>query len=144
MNRRFSLRSLLIVMSLVALFFTLRKYYVVGGPALGDAIMRAMQMPPLFAALAVGSSFFHLDGPRYKPSIVIGAICSTLVAAPLTIEIAEAIRRNDYWDWSKDWFFFLKVVGAFALVGALIGLLLARVNYDVRRLIKWHRARSVK
>jgi hypothetical protein len=134
---QFSIRGLLLLITLVALFLTLRQTYILGSQSAATAIARAHQLPPLLATLAVSACLFGPATPRFGPLALIGALTSLLVAAALTVEIAEDLRRtSDYWNWQRDWPTFLLIAGAHAILGTLIGLSLGylRLTLISRRL----------
>jgi hypothetical protein len=120
-RHQFTLRSILIITAFIALFLGLRRSYLLTGAGIGGAHL----MPPLFAVLAVATSLIAAAESRFMRSIGLGASVSTIVALILALEITEGLRRMNYWHWSNDWLFFLKIVFGHTCIGAGIGLVVA-------------------
>jgi hypothetical protein len=128
---RFSLRSLLILTTLVSLFLALRSSYLFGN-AFAIAVFRAHQLPPLFAALSVVISASCLSIRRTRDLVLLGSGVSLLVATILAAEITEGLRRIAYWNWYEDWTTFLQIIGCHAVLGAGIGFAVSIVFRWVR------------
>lgn len=122
---QFTLRTILIITAFVALFLGLRRSYVFTAKPAATSIARAKQMPPLFACLAVTASLVSSAESKFKRSIGLGAVVSTIIAAILTWEFAEGLRGMRYWNWSADWPMFLTIIFGYTLMGGSIGLVVA-------------------
>lgn len=129
-----SIRSLLLLITLFALFLAVRQTYILGSENAATAIARAHQLPPLLATLAVSACLIGQTTPHLLSLALIGAVISLLAATALTVEIAEDLRRtSDYWNWQRDWPICLQIVGGHAVLGGLIGLSLGYL----RRTFMW-------
>lgn len=124
-NRQISLPSLFILIGLVSLFLALRQSFVFTDS--GNPIARAHLLPPFVACLAVVLDRIRYHNSSFKSSAILGAVASTIVATALTIEIAEGLRRIRYWDWVSDLPTFCFIVGGHAVLGSLLGCVIAGV-----------------
>ena len=100
-----SLRFLFYATTLVALFFALRRSYLMTAFDLENAMERAQSMPPILA-LAAALLSPSCSGTRWSPAVrgvILGASVGSLSCLALIIEFGESLRQMDYWNWWRDW-----------------------------------------
>lgn len=145
---QFSLRTLLCVTALVALFYALRLGYLMTAFDLDETIERARNVPTLLAlAAALLAMMFSRNSPRTKrsPAIsgaVLGAAVGSLSCLALAIEFGESLRRIDCWNWWKDW----PLVAPYFIVataqGGAIGAFVLQFGHLLRYLFMKRRAKT--
>src|SRR6187399_1306001 len=102
---RVSLRFLLLATTLFALFFGLRRNYLMTAFDLSEAIERARNIPIILTlAASLLAAIFSTGKPETKWSpalrgMILGASVGSLSCLALAIEFAELLRRMDYWNW---------------------------------------------
>jgi|GEM_PF-4442317 len=145
---QFPLRFLLYVTALVALFYALRRSYLMTAFDLEEAIERARNVPTILtlAAVLFAAMFSQTSQGKKWSSIVrgavLGAIVGSLSCLMLAIELGEALRRMDCWNWWKDWplvapYFIVAIVQ-----GAAIGAFVLQLGELLRYLFMKRRAKT--
>lgn len=125
---RFSIRQLLAVTAIVAIFCGLRSSYVLGDYA-GNAITRAFFVPPMMAVVV---SLYCSAILRTSPSMLkriayataAGAGAAAVTMLILGWEIAAELKQMGYWNWWSDLPLFLMVMAQEVLAGGIVGLIL--------------------
>jgi len=108
---QFSLRGVFLTTALVALFFALRRGYLMTAFNLRETIERATNVPTILslAAALVAALFLPSQGQgRASPGwrgAILGSTVGALSCLALVIEFGEAARRisPEYWNWLQDW-----------------------------------------
>jgi CDP-diglyceride synthetase len=145
---QFSLRFLLYVTALVALFYALRRSYLMTAFDLEEAIERARNVPTILtlAAVVFAAMFSQTSqGKKWSPIVrgaVLGAIVGSLSCLVLAIELGEALRRMDYWNWWKDWPLVAPYFIVATVQGGAIGAFVLQIGHLFRYLFikRWANA----
>jgi hypothetical protein len=130
---RVSLRFLLLATALVALFFGLRRNYLMTAFDLNEAIERARNIPIILAITA--SVLAAVFQPRkaetkWSPALrgmLLGASVGSLSCLALAIEFAEILRQIDYWNWWQDWIWIAPHLIVATVQGGAIGAFVLQV-----------------
>lgn len=135
---RISLRFLFLTIGLIALFFGLRRNYLMTAFDLSEAIERARNIPTILAFTA--SALAAMFQPRraetkWSPALrgmILGASVGSLSCLALAIEFAELLRRIDYWNWWRDWVWIVPHLFVATVQGAAIGAFVLQVALLLR------------
>src|SRR6266487_3337889 len=109
LSLQFSLRFLLYATTLIAIFYALRRGYLMTAFDLEETIERARNVPTLLSlAAAVIAAVMppNLLANRWPPAVrgaILGATVGTHSCLALAIEFGEMLRRMDYWNWWEHW-----------------------------------------
>lgn len=109
LSLQFSLRFLLSATALIALFYALRRSYLMTAFDLDEAVGRARNIPAILslaAAMLAALFFRNCSGSRWSPAVrgvILGASVGSLSCLALIFEFGESLRQMDYWDWWRDW-----------------------------------------
>src|SRR5262245_42455020 len=119
---QFSLRTLLVVLTAAALYLALRQSFA--APT-AEPTINPVLLPLLFAALLVAGNYRPTPTLQILRPVAWGACTSALVAAAVTIEIAEQIRHMEpnYWNWYSDIPALIFIMSWYALVGGTVGFI---------------------
>jgi hypothetical protein len=145
---KFSLRSLLYVTALVALFYGLRRSYLMTAFDLEEAIERARNVPTLLtlAAVLLAAMFSQISqGKRWSPVVrgtILGATVGSFSCLALAFEFGEALRRIDYWNWWQDWPLVAPYFIVATVQGGAIGAFVLQLGHLLRYLLmkRWAKA----
>jgi hypothetical protein len=140
---QFSLRSLVYVTALVALFYGLRRGYLMTAFDLAETIERARNVPTLVSLAAALSAAVFLQGSTHRKSsqscwlslwrgAILGAGAGALSCLALAIEFGEGLRRIEYWNWSQDWLLVLPYFVVATIQGAAIGAFVLQIGRLLR------------
>ncbi len=131
---QFSLRFLLHATTLIALFYGLRRGYLMSAFHLNEVIERARNVPTILALAAALLAVLLPLGSRSKPwfpansGIILGAAVGSLSCLALVIEFGESLRRMDYWNWWRDWPFVAPYLIVATVQGGAIGAFVTRLG----------------
>jgi len=108
---QFSLRVVFLTTALVALFFALRRGYLMTAFDLHEMIERAQNVPTILslAAALMAALFLHSPGKSGTSlgwrGAILGSAVGALSCLALIIEFGEGVRRisPEYWNWLRDW-----------------------------------------
>jgi hypothetical protein len=145
---KFSLRSLLYVTALVALFYGLRRSYLMTAFDLEEAIERARNVPTLLSlAAAVIAALMppNLLGNRWPAAVrgaILGATVGTHPCLALAIEFGEMLRKMDNWNWWEDWPLVDPYLVVAMVQGGAIGALVFQLGEMFRYLLLRQRTKS--
>lgn len=104
-----SLRFLLPAAGLVAIFFWLRRGYLMTAFDLEEAIERSRNIPIILALTAASlAAMFSAIKPETAWSaalrgILLGSAVGFVASLALAIEFGEMLRGMNYWNWWRDW-----------------------------------------
>ena len=110
-NLQFTLGLLFYAITLVALFYALRRCYLMTAFDLANVIERARNVPTLqtLAAAVLATTIPRVIPGKGLWPIVRGAILGVAVgllsSLALAVEFGEGVRRMspEYWNWWRDW-----------------------------------------
>jgi phosphate/sulfate permease len=145
---KFSLRSLLYVTALVALFYGLRRSYLMTAFDLEEAIERARNVPTLLtlaATLIAAIMPQNAKGNRWPPAVrgaILGATVGTHSCLALVIEFGEMLRRMDYWNWWENWPLVAPYLIVAMVQGGAIGAFVFQLSELLRFLLLRQRMKS--
>jgi hypothetical protein len=132
------LRFLFLATAMIALFFGLRRNYLMTAFDLSEAIERARNIPIILTITAsVSAAMFQPRTPKTKWSpalrgMILGASVGSLSCLALAIEFAEILRRMDYWNWWQDWIWIAPHLIVATVQGGAIGAFLLQVAVLLR------------
>ncbi|MFN0017337.1 MAG: hypothetical protein ACKVP0_03695 [Pirellulaceae bacterium] len=132
------MRFLFLATALVALFFGLRRNYLMTAFDLSEAIERARNIPIILAITAsVLAAMFQprKEETNWSPALrgmFLGASVGSLTCLALAIEFAELLRRMDYWNWWWDWIWIVPHLIVATVQGGAIGAFVLQVAVLLR------------
>ncbi|MGI8981553.1 MAG: hypothetical protein ACR2FY_20190 [Pirellulaceae bacterium] len=143
---QFSLRFLLYVTTLIALFYALRRSYLMTAFDLDDAVARARNVPAVLALVAaLLSALFSpsCSESRWSPAfrgVILGASVGSLSCLALIIEFGESLRQMDYWNWWRDWPRVAPHLSVATLQGGAIGAFVLQLGWVLRFVLSRRKA----
>jgi 4-amino-4-deoxy-L-arabinose transferase-like glycosyltransferase len=127
------LRFLFLPAALIALYFGLRRNYLMTAFDLSEAIERARNIPMILAITAAVMAAMlrpRKAETKWSPAlcgVILGASVGSLSCLALAIEFAELLRRMDYWNWWQDWIWIAPHLIVATVQGGAIGAFVLQV-----------------
>lgn len=138
-----SLRFLLLATAIIALFFGLRRSYLMTAFDLEEAIERARNIPIILTLVAaILTAVFSTSNSTSAWSaavrgVALGTAVSFLSCLALAIEFGEMLRVMNYWNWWVDWIW----VAPHLIIATVQGGALGAFVLQAGLLLQYHRGK---
>ncbi len=143
-----SLRFLLLAAGLVAIFFWLRRGYLMTAFDLDEAIERARNIPII---LALAAAILAATFPAIKPGTawsaalrggMLGSAVGFFSSFALAIEFGEMLRGMNYWNWWRDWIWVAPHLIIATIQGGAVGAFVLQFGLLLR--YKWAKGKRAQ